>query len=122
MISLHLENGTHEDVGFGEVEAALRSLDGSAATLVVIELASGQTLTVGGGPDLFVAEVAVSDTERWCIVDPRRPEGVVYLTAGGQLGDFPAHLCVGIEPVMRAARAFVVDGGRTPSVEWSQET
>jgi hypothetical protein len=122
MTSLHLESGTRENVGFSDVEAALRALDGSTATLVVIAAASGQTLTVGGGPALFVAEVAVSDTERWCIIDPGRPKGIVYLTVGGQLGDFPALLCVGIAPVMRAARAFVLDGQRATSVDWSQET
>jgi hypothetical protein len=61
MVSMNLEGNEASSASLGGVEAAVRSLDGVARTLLTIEVPSGRRLTVGGGPDLFVAEVAEDD-------------------------------------------------------------
>src|SRR5207245_2046993 len=60
MITLHLDNQIKADATIQDVEAAVLSLDGEQRTLILVELPSGQTLTIGGGPDRFVAEVTES--------------------------------------------------------------
>ena len=60
MVLLQRENQVQEDVGIEEIDAAIRDLDGVFRTLLVIELASDPTLTIGGGPDTFVVECGVT--------------------------------------------------------------
>ena len=52
------------DASLEDVETAIHSLDGSQCTLVVVELASGKTITIGGGPSKVVAELSENDTHR----------------------------------------------------------
>jgi hypothetical protein len=123
MIALYVDGRVNLHSSLPQIEAAVRSLDGADHTLVVVELQSGQTITVGGGPDKFVVEVAESRTKRWCVIDPRRPEGRVELVMGGELIDPPARLCVGRDAVLDAVRTFVSENGaRSARLVWSVET
>ena len=123
MLRLNLDDEVKEDASVSDITSAICRLDGAAHSLVLIELLSGQTLTVGGGPDRFVAEIAENDTVRWCVVDPSGAEGSIDLVAGGQLADFPARLCVDLQAVLEAARHFASsEGTRSPKLAWSQET
>jgi hypothetical protein len=122
MIALYVDGRVHLDPSLPDIEVAVRSLDGAHHTLVVVELPSGKTITVGGGPDRFVAEVTESRTERWCVIDPRRPEGRVDLVVGGELIDPPARLCVDRDAVLDAVRTFVsANGARSARLVWSVE-
>src|SRR6267142_2531190 len=119
MITLHLDDQIKADATIQDVEVAVRSLDGDQRTLILVELPSGQTLTIGGGPDRFVAEVTESDTERWATIDPTQGNEPVDLVVGGQLVDYPARVCVSREIVLDAVRAFVQGNGqRSPNVTW----
>lgn len=110
------------DATLHDVEAAVRGLDGGERTLVVVELPSGKTLTVGGGPDRVVAEIAEIDGGHWCVVDPRQPDGTVALIVGGERVDPPARLCIEKDAALEAVRTFVAeDGARSPRLEWSAE-
>ena len=122
-ITLHLDTYQKINANLADVEVAVKSLDGAERTLVLIELPSGRTLTVGGGPDLFVTEIAESDTLRWAAIDPTSGDGTVDLVVGGQLVDYPARVCVNRITMLKAARTFVKDdGNRDPAVMWSRET
>src|SRR5947208_58139 len=57
-------------VVFCDLSATWERLYGSQCTLVVVELASGKTITIGGGPSKVVAELSENDTHRSCVVDP----------------------------------------------------
>ena len=123
MISLYVDGRVNLDASLQEIEAAVLSLDGVECTLVVVELPSAKTITVGGGPSKVVAEIADNDTDRWCVVDPRRPDGKIELVMGGQLIDPPARLCVEKEAALEAVRTFVSENGaRSRRLEWSVET
>jgi len=123
MITLHLDEQIRTDATVQDVEAAVRNLDGAQRTLVVVELPSGQTLTIGGGPERFVAEVAESDTVRWATIDPTQGQEPIDLVVGGQLVDYPARVCVSKQVVLDAVRAFVQQNGlRSPNLTWSVET
>ena len=120
---LHTDGARNDDATLAEVEAAIQRLDGDQRSLVIVELSSGQTLTIGGGPERFVAEVAETDTTRFAVIDPRAGDGSVDLVVGGQLVDYPARVCIKRDAALRAARAFVQESGvRTPDLTWSVET
>lgn len=123
MIALYVDGRVDLDASPQQIEAAVLSLDGAECTLVVVELPSGKTITVGGGPSRVVAEIAENDTDRWCVVDHLRPDGKVELVVGGQLIDPPARLCVEKKAALEAVRTFVSENGaRSRRVEWSVET
>jgi hypothetical protein len=123
MIALYLDGAVDLDASLPDIEMALRSLDGADHTLLVVELSSGATITVGGGPDRFVVEVAQNEHDRWSLFDPRRPEGTVNLVVGGELVEPPARLCVDREAALEAVRTFVSENGaRSSRLQWSVET
>ena len=121
--TLHTEFSSDPGCSLGDVETAVRALNGIDRTLVTIELDTGATLTVGGGPQEFVAEVSVSDTERWAVVDPTRDEQPIDLVVGGQSVDYPARLCISRENALEAARVFMTEHGfRSSRLRWSVES
>lgn len=123
MIALYVDGRVDLDASLQDIETAVRGLDGGAHTLVVVELPSGQTITVGGGPSRFVAEVAASKTEHWCVVDPGVSEGTVALVVGGEVVEAPAHVCIGGEAALEAALTFASgNGARSDRLSWSSET
>ena len=124
MAILHLDDQVNPDATLHEVELAIRALDSARHTLVLVELPSGKSLTIGGGPNRFVTELSEADFRtRWAVIDPTRGDEPTNLVVGGQLVDYPARLCVDIHAVLAAARAFVSqDGARNQELTWSVET
>lgn len=123
MLRLKLDDQIIEGAGITEITSAIFGLDGVTRTLVLIEWPSGRTLTIGGGPDRFVAELAEDDRKRWCVVQPSSPEGSIDIVVGGQTVDYPLALCIDRESVLEAARTFTSNQGvRSPKLEWSQQT
>jgi len=126
VVILERENQVQEDVGIEDVDAAIRDLDGIHRTLLLIELTSGPTLTIGGGPENFVVECSLTETERWCVINATSATGAsrsIDLVVGGQLVDYPARVCVGLDAALDAAHVFVNENGNlSPRQYWSQET
>ena len=120
---LYIDSDVGSEASLKDVEEAVRRLDGSRHTLMTVVLPSGKSLTIGGGPSRFVTEVAEDERNRWAAVDPTAGEEPVDLRVGGSLADYPARLCVDMETVLSAVRAFISDdGARSKSVTWSVET
>ncbi len=65
IVNLHLEDSLYEATTLENVESAILGLDGLRRTLLTVERGSGHQLTVGDGPNLFVAEVAEDLVHRW---------------------------------------------------------
>lgn len=122
-IALYVDGRVDLDATLPAIETAVRGLDGAEHTLVVVELPSGTTMTIGGGPDKFVVELAEIERDRWNVFDPRRPEGSVDLIMGGELIAIPARLGVDRDAAVEAVRAFVSENGaRSAHLRWSAET
>ncbi|HEX4562068.1 MAG TPA: Imm1 family immunity protein [Gemmatimonadales bacterium] len=123
MTLLDTDDGKRPNATPREVEQAICQLDGVTWTLVRVEDPSGRTLTIGGGPRRFVAEVADDATHRFALIDPSRGGGRIDLVVGGQLVDYPARVCVTLEVVLAAARVFTERAGaRDPALAWSVES
>lgn len=122
-IALYVDGHVELDASLPEIETAVLRLDGARHSLVVVELPSGATITVGGGPDRFVAEVADRARGRWTVQHPARPAGSVVIVVGSERVTTPARLCVDRETALEAVRTFVCqNGARSDRLEWSVET
>jgi len=120
---LYTDDGKKPDATPIDVADAIRQLDGVTWTLVHVKDPSGRTLTIGGGPRRFVAEVADDPKHRFALIDPSRGGGRIDLVVGGQLVDYPARVCVTIDVVLAAARVFTEQAGaRDPGLAWSVES
>ena len=123
MIALYVDGQVDLDASPESIEASIRGLDGAGHTLVVVELPSEATITVGGGPERFVVELAELEGHRWNVHDPRRSEGMVAMSVDGERVDVPARLCVDREAALEAVRAFVgQNGARSDRLQWSAES
>lgn len=122
MIALYTDGRVDLDASLDAIETAVRGLDGVERTLVVVELPSGTTLTLGGGPDRVVAELSENEGRRWCVIDPRQPDRTVTLTLGGERVDVPARLCIDKEIALEAVRTFVsANGARNARLAWDAQ-
>ena len=122
MIALYVDGRVDLDASVSDVEAAVRSLDGATHSLVVVELPSGKTLTVGGGPDRFVAEAADGTGKQWCVVDPRAPDATVDVIIGAERVPTAARLCVDRATALDAALTFALEGGaRSSRLAWTAD-
>ena len=123
MIAVYVDGHVDLDASPRAIETAVRSLDGAERSLVVVELPSGATITVGGGPSRFVVEVADDQNARWTVLDPRRPDGRIELVVGGERVDLPARVGVDGDAVLEAVRSFVAENGaRSARLQWSADT
>lgn len=123
MTLLHSDDGKKHDATPGDVEAAIRQLDGVTWTHVLVEDPSGRTLSIGGGPNRFVAQVAEEAKQTYALIDPSRGGGRIDLVVGGQRVDYPARVCVTMDVVLAAAKMFTEQAGtRDPALTWSDES
>ena len=123
MPTLYADHEHGYKASLADIEAAVHRLDGKRHTLMSVELPSGKTMTIGGGPDRFIAEVADDETSRWAAVDPTAGDESMDLIVGGSLVNYPARVCIGLQTVLTAVRTFVSEGGaRSREVTWSVES
>ncbi len=120
MIALYLDGTVNLDASVPDIETGLRGLDGADHSLLVVELPSRATITVGGGPETFAVEVTSTANDHWNVVDLRRLEGTLQLVVGGEVVDLPARFCVDRNAALEAVRTFASENGaRSPRLHWS---
>ena len=121
-IALYVDGHVELDATLPAIETAVRDLDGAHHTLVVVELPSRATITVGGGPDRFVAEVTDPARRHWTVEQPARPAGTVTIVIGAERVATPARLCIDQAAALEAVRTFVLqNGARSDRLQWSAE-
>jgi immunity protein Imm1 of predicted polymorphic toxin system len=115
-----MTNRTYTAADLAEAEAAIRQLDGTACSEVVLKDASGRRLTVAAGPEQFVVEMADNAGGRWRVVDPTKGQEPIRLVVAGISGNYPAYRCVGLDAALEATRAFLSgEGERSARLMWS---
>ncbi len=99
----------------------IRRLDADAWTEVTVSAAQDRYLMIGGGAGQYVVCAALDDSAFWNLVSNEQASGTVYVTAGGQKGDYPARHVVGFEQANAAARAFLADQRLDPEQTWERQ-
>jgi hypothetical protein len=97
-------------------KAALESLDGIKRTLLSLQCKNGRELVIGGGDNGYVVYVAFSEMEFWNLLSTADQVELVYVTAGGQRGDYAARYVVDKERAFEAGVSFIQDGGLAKSL------
>ena len=104
-----------------EIESAISQLDGHHKTLVTLEADDEIHMAVGGGRGRYIVYLTFDNERFHYVVEPSRPDVEENLTVGGQEGAYPAKLCVGINSVLKAAKAFAELGAMEKSIIWEQD-
>ena len=129
MTSLHIDHWQGQsnqgeeiaDASEKELAAAIDRLDDWNHTNVSLEDGAGRVLMIGGGPDrFFIQYLLPEDTGAWVAVGDADAEGEEVLTLGRQEADYPKRHIVSKTVALDAGRAFLRDGGRSPTIAWER--
>jgi hypothetical protein len=104
----------------GEVERAVRALDGEMHSMVVLGTNGPAHMAIGGGGTRWIA-FATLDGESFSVLkDPLVAAGSVRLVAGGEVDEYPAQETVDVETAARAARTFALGGVLDARLTWEE--
>jgi hypothetical protein len=113
--SWRIDSATSDDL-----DRALRRLDAELYTLVTVDGDGEAHLCVGGGAGRYVVYATFDNEEYWNLMSDVPASGIVMLTTGGQVGDFPAAQIVSLDQALRAADAFLHGQHLDPAQTWRQ--
>lgn len=106
---------------WGDIEAAIGQLDGQHKTLVTLETDGEPHMAVGGGKDKYIVYLTFDNESFHYIVNLSKPDADESLTVGGQVGVYPAKLCIDRDAALKAAKTFAERGSMEKSVIWEQD-
>jgi hypothetical protein len=113
---IHNVDDFFPQVDLNQAEMAVSKLDGACHTLAAFDRGDGWQLMVAGGKDHFV--VTLSDGDENLVL--RNPDGdesrQVELCTGGQYGDYPENICVGLSQALIVLEKFY--GGLERKCDW----
>lgn len=104
-----------------DLDRALEQLDGETFTLLTIGGDGEQHMGIGGGKGRYVVYATFDNEEFWNLLCAQPREGVIFLTAGGQEGDFPARQVVDLEQARAAAQTFLLHGQLDQGQRWEKQ-
>jgi hypothetical protein len=118
-----IEKGTLiQSPTLADIERAVHKLDGEEYTLITMG-AEGEThLAVGGGSaGRYVVYATFDNMAFHNLLGPGDKSDTVYLTAGGQEGDYPGNTIVDRETALAAALTFAESGELDPRFTWEED-
>lgn len=106
----------------GQIEAAIRALDGRLRTLLCIGPGfEGPWVGVGGGPDRYVVSGTLDNDQFFTLTEPDTDDLEVEVTCGAQAGFYPSRKVVDLTLALQAARVFAESGQLDPNLAWELE-
>ncbi|MBN4049981.1 hypothetical protein JYT84_00975 [bacterium AH-315-M10] len=119
---IYCENSKTPNPGLEDVVAAVRALDACTATMVALYGDEEAHLAIGGGGGRYVVYVT-DDNEVFLnlINEASEDEGVVLLFVGGQEGEYPSRMVVGLEAAVNAATDYVETGRPAAGLRWEEQ-
>jgi hypothetical protein len=109
---------------FEQVEVRIRALDENEFSAVSLYRGDDSKLIVGGGAEHgFIVIVSRNDDAVFStLFEPERvdanPGNRLIVTVGGQPGDYPPEIVVGLPKVLTAVRTFMATGVLDASLSW----
>ncbi len=110
-----------ENPSWSDIADAIKALDGNTRTMINLGIGGQAHMTIGGGTAGEYVVYATFDNA--CFHNLLNPTKLsskekVSLVAGGQLGEYPERLCVPLELVLEAAKAFSDSGVLASGATW----
>jgi len=107
------------DPDMTKIEQAIRALDGSERTLVLLKTDGVAHMGIGGGTaNVYFVYVTFDDVEFLAPTIPVTEPGTMVMNIGGQEGEYSKEHCVDLAVALSAARAFAASGILEPSINW----
>ncbi len=105
-----------------DIERAVHKLDGEEYTSVILG-AEGEThfAVSGGSAGRYVVYATFDNMTFHNLLGPGDKSDTVYLTAGGQEGDYPGNTIVDRETALAAALTFAESGELDSSLTWEED-
>jgi hypothetical protein len=102
------------------VKEAVRRLEGAERTLVTLQGPGTSHLAVGGSAATGMVVYATFDNDTFYqLTNPEaREDEIVEVVAGGQTGDYPARMVVGLSVAFQAAEEFAEGGVLSSQLAW----
>jgi len=108
-----------ENPTWQQIEAAIDELDGKTRTLVTMGIDEDTYMSIGGGEGgKYIVTVTFDNIEFYNLVDRARSSGTEKQVVGGQLGMYPATICVGLQTALLAAKTFAELGKLEGTIAW----
>ena len=104
------------------IERAVHKLDGEEYTSVTLG-AEGEThfAIAGGSADRYIVYATFDNMTFHNLCGPGDKSDTVYLTVGGQEGDYPGNTIVDRETALAAAKTFAESGELDPRFTWEKD-
>ena len=100
-----------ENPTWQQTEAAIDELDGKTRTLVTLGIDEDTYMSIGGGEGgKYIVTVTFDNIEFYNLVDRARSSATEKQVVGGQLGTYPATICVSLQTALLAAKTFAESG------------
>ncbi len=116
------ESSFIENPTWQQIEAAICELDGKTQTLVTLGADEDTYMSIGGGETgKYIVNVTFDNMTFYSLADRSQPEQIEELVIGGQLGNYPAKLCVDLPTTLLVARVFARSGELEGSVTWEED-
>jgi hypothetical protein len=105
------------------IEEVIRRMDQRQHTETTISGPDWWFIIIGGGSGSYVVGIENQMSGvLYQLVDPAKSEHeMVEVVTGGQLGQFPSRLVVGLDEAVEAAKHFAETGKPEPSLNWVEE-
>jgi hypothetical protein len=103
-----------------QIEAAIRALDNSRHTLVMLahDLDHWMGLGAGGDGGRYFVTTHEGEGVDYIAITPDAPSKVLVLVVGGQDTGYTMRETVDLEAALLAAATYAVDGTRDPALTW----
>ncbi|MCZ2341086.1 MAG: hypothetical protein LC104_04725 [Bacteroidales bacterium] len=103
---------------WSQVADLIGSLDGKTRTEMDIEGVDDQSMTIGGGPDLFIVTVLGSDYGPYELLGDDLSDEMAWIVVGGVNTEMPRRFLVSRQQVAQAANTFFLTGQLDPNLSW----
>jgi hypothetical protein len=101
------------------IEAALRLLNGTTKSLVVLEGPPPMHMNIGGGnANRYVVSLTYDTDKYYVLQNPEATTEIVELTVGGGTSQYPVAMLVPLELTLVAAKTFAATGEADPTLPW----
>lgn len=113
-----------EQPAWRDIEEAIRRLDGSTCSLVILGIGEPPTphMGIGGGENgQYIVYATPDNIVFHTLINPNATSGKVMLVAGGQRGAYEKQICVGLPEALRAARTYAESGELDSSLTWKSK-
>lgn len=109
-----------EEFSWETIENAIKALNGDTKTQVSLNAEEEIHMCIGGGNNGLYNVYATFDNMRFYNLkdSDKSDTEMVELVTGGQLGEFPANICVTLDKVLKAANTFAEHGKIDETLEW----